>query len=191
MIDNLEQVKKKIFKERGQEQETNEVEKVQKINYLETAEPLPSKKADTDELIKEIHKQAVVKVITEDNEVKKNLLEKAKSTVINEFEALEQEKITKKQEHTYNANEEACKSYGIDKAVPLWQVKLMRAGHAFWFVIYFIVASVSIAPINVFFKGIKSFIKNTWLSLIFSIAAYLIITVLIPFLITYFTKLQK
>lgn len=158
-------------------------------DILETAEPLPSRN-NTDDLIKEIHKQAVVKVIKEDNEVKKNLLEKAKSTVINGFEALEQEKIAKKQEQTYNANEEACKSYGIDKAVPLWQVKMMRIGHAFWFIIYFIVASVSIAPINVFFKGIKSFIKSTWLSLLFAVLSYLIITVLMPFLITYFTSLK-
>lgn len=89
-------------------------------------------------------------------------------------------------------NSEACKNYGIDKAVPLWQIKIMKIGSAFWFMIYFIVATFTVAPIMVFFKGIKSFIKQTWLAVIFAIITYLIFAVVIPLLSVYvFPKIPK
>lgn len=140
---------------------------------------------DTSSLISELHKQAIATVVSNDSETKKHLLDKAKKSVKNEFEALEQESLNRKQQNTYNANEEACKNYGISKSVPLWQIQMMKIGSSFWFVIYFIIASFTIAPISVFFKGIKSFIKQTWLAIVFAILMYLIIGVAIPLLIKF------
>lgn len=139
----------------------------------------------TEEIVDNLHKQAIVDVVKNDVQVQEALMGNAKNSIINEFESKEQETIDKRQKATYNANEEACKNYGIDKAVPLWQIRMMKFGSSVWFVIYFIVASVTIAPVNVFFKGIKSFIKQTWLAIIFAIFMYLVITVGIPLIVKF------
>lgn len=144
------------------------------------------------QLLQAMQAQAMSKVVQEDEETRKMLLDSAKETVKNEFKGMEQKSLVKKQEATYDANSEACRNYGIDKAVPLWQIKIMKIGSAFWFMIYFIVATFTVAPIMVFFKGIKSFIKQTWLAVIFAIITYLIFAVVIPLLSVYvFPKIPK
>lgn len=159
-----------------------EPENIPKVSFFSKEKPKPEME-DTNKIVKEIHKQAVLKVVSEDKDVQNEILEKAKNAVKSEFDSIEQEAIGKRQQKTYDANEEACKNYGIDKAVPLWQIRMMRVGSNVWFVIYFIIATFTITPINIFFKGIKSFIKQTWLAIIFSVFTYLLITVGIPLII--------
>ncbi len=136
-----------------------------------------------DMLIDSIHKSAIVSEVKNNKEIQDKFIEQAKKTVTDELETLNQANQTKKQIITFKANKEACKLYGIDEHVPLWQIKLMKFGAGFWFIIYFIFASVTIAPVNMFFKGISSFIKNNILVFIFAILSYLLILIGIPFLI--------
>ncbi len=139
-------------------------------------------------LIESIHKSAIVSEVKNNKEIQSKFIEQAKKTVNDELETLNQVNQTKKQIVTFKANKEACKLYGIDEHVPLWQVKLMKIGSGFWFIIYFIFASLTIAPVNMFFKGINSFIKNNVLVFIFALLCYLIILLGIPTIINIFTK---
>lgn len=149
-------------------------------------------KKDTSEVIEKLQQEALLHAVKTDKATQEKLLDNAKKSAENEFYAMEQKTIAKKQEATYNANEEACRNYGIDKAVALWQIKLMKIGSAIWFILYFIIATFTIAPIMVFFKGIKSFIKQTWLAVIFALLLYLILSVVIPILSIYvFPKIPK
>lgn len=143
---------------------------------------------DPQAIIEEIHKAAILHQVRNDEETNQKFIEQAKKTVANELDTIDQDNISRRQKATYNANAEACKCYGIEDAVPLWQIRLMRAGHAVWFVIYWIFASVTICPVNVFVTGINAFIKRTWLSVLIAIIIYLSATVLVPILITFMKK---
>lgn len=132
-------------------------------------------KNDAQEIVGEIHKAAIVETVRGSEEVQKKVVEHAKRSIDNELEALDYENATRKQKVAYDANAEACRNYGIDNSVPTWQINLMKAGSGFWFVVYFIFASITIAPINVFFKGINAFIKNNIIVFIFAVIAYLLI----------------
>lgn len=146
---------------------------------------LDIKKEDsTETMISKLHQAAILAQVKNDDDTNRKFIEQAKKTVDNELDTLDKKNIVKRQEATYNANKEACKCYGIEDAVPLWQIRLMRIGHSIWFVIYWIFATITICPINVFVTGINAFIKRTWLSIIVALIIYLSFAVLIPLLIT-------
>jgi hypothetical protein len=144
----------------------------------------PRDKSEAQEIVGEIHKAAIVETVKSSEQVQKKVVEQAQKTIDNELESLEYENKTRKQKVAYDANKEACRNYGIDDSVPTWQVQLMKVGSGFWFVIYFLFATITIAPVNIFFKGINAFIKNNYIVFVFAILAYLIIVVGIPVLIT-------
>ena len=150
------------------------------IQYVENSE------SKSKSIVAELHDAAVVATVKNDVEVQKKFSDQAKKSVNTELNTIDQEIKTRQQSATYNANEEACKNYGIDKHVPLWQITLMKIGSGFWFVVYWIFASFTIAPLNVFFKGIKTFIKNSYVVFIFALIAYLAIVIGIPLLINFF-----
>jgi hypothetical protein len=153
----------------------------------EESKNLPGKSQDKNEaqeIVGEIHKAAIVETVKSSEEVQKKVVDQAKKSIENELEALEYENTTRKQRTAYDANKEACRNYGIDDSVPTWQVRLMKVGSGFWFVIYFLFASITIAPINIFFKGINAFIKNNYIVFIFAVIAYLLIVVGIPLIIS-------
>lgn len=149
---------------------------------------LPSQPVVEKSIVEKLHESAVATVVQTDEETKAELLDTAKQTLKTEFSTLSQQALNKKQKAIYDANKEACLDYGIEREVPMWQVRMMRVGSAMWFVIYFIIATVTIAPVNVFFKGIKSFIKRSWLAIAVSVLLYLFITIGMPLLIVLLKK---
>ena len=79
------------------------------------------------------------------------------------------------QESFYDANKEACDAFGIDKGVPTWQIKMMRVGHAVWFIVYYVVAFLTVAPITIFTKMFSHFIKRNWIALIIAVVIWALI----------------
>ena len=141
-----------------------------------------------EELLAEVHKAAIVAEVKNNDETKGKIMDQAKRTIDQSIQELDNKNNLKVQNAVYNANSEACRCYGIEDSVPVWQVKLMAAGHAVWFVIYFIFASVTFCPINVFVKGIKSFVKNAWLAVLFGVICYLVIVIGIPLILSLVKK---
>lgn len=137
-------------------------------------------------IVGSLHDHAVVETARTDETIQKKFKDQAQKSINTELDTIDQELKARAQVANYDANAEACKNYGIDKYAPVWQIKLMRFGSGFWFVIYWLFASVTIAPLNVFFKGIKAFIKNSYIVFIFALICYLLIVVGIPLLIKYF-----
>ena len=138
--------------------------------------------ASTEEIISDLHKAAILNQVKNDEDTNAKFIQQAKKTVDNELNTINEENKNKRQQATYNSNKEACRCYGIADAVPLWQVNLMKVGHSIWFVLYWIFATVTICPINVFMTGINAFIKKSWVSLIIALLIYLIFAVGIPLL---------
>lgn len=169
------------------DEKKNEIQSIlqrEQKNEIQKVEPPPADNESAD-LIREIHKEAIVQAVKSDDKFKDKFVQQAEKSIDNELESLNQENVKRRQKTTYDANEEACKNYGIDSDVPLWEIRFMKIGSGFWFIIYWIFASLTIAPVNIFFKGIKSFIKTGWLVLVFALIAYLLIVVGIPILITF------
>ena len=157
-------------------------EKKQEVNQTK-AKPAAS------ELVETMHTEAMIGVVIKEEEVREKVIDQARKSIDTELKTIKQKGIAREQDATYNANEEACKNYGIDKSVETWKITMMKIGSAFWFIIYYIIASVTIAPISVFARGLKTFIKQTWLVIIISILTYLFITIGIPLIIRYSREL--
>lgn len=136
-------------------------------------------------IVGSFHDAALVGIVKEDEQIQKKFKDQAKKSINTELGTIDQEIKKRYQTATYNANEEACNNYGIDKDVPLWQIKLMKLGSGFWFIVYWLFASVTIAPLSIFFKGLSAFIKTSWLVFIFALLCYLAI-IGIPILIAIF-----
>lgn len=149
------------------------------VNYNTSTIPQNS----TAEMIEKMHQAAILKQVQTDEETNKKFMDQAKKTVENQLDTIDKENVAHRQQATYSANREACRCYGIEEAVPLWQIRMMRFGHSIWFIIYWLFATVTICPINVFVTGINAFIKRTWLSIIIAILIYLIFAVALPILL--------
>ena len=141
--------------------------------------------SDAKSIVTHLHDSAVIKTVESDVNIQKKFVDQAHKSINTELSSIDQEIKARHQVATYNANEEACRNYGIDKHVPTWQIRLMKIGSGFWFIIYWLFASVTIAPLNVFFKGINSFIKNSYVVFIFALICYLAIVVGIPLIIKF------
>lgn len=152
-------------------------------NDIDDKNELPSINA-TEKLIEDIHRNAIITEVSNNKNIQDKFIEQAKKTVDNELNTLDQETIIRRQKTTYDANKEACLMYGVNDHVPLWQIKLMRLGTGFWFILYWIFSTLTIVPLNVFFKGIKTFIRNNFIVFLLSVICYLIIVVGIPLLIS-------
>lgn len=137
-----------------------------------------------EKLIGDLHKSAILSEVRNNKTIQDKFIEQAKKTVGNELDSINQENIFRRQKTTYDANKEACRIYGVDDHVPLWQVRIMKVGASFWFIIYWLFASFTIAPVNIFFKGINTFIKNNIIVFLFAILCYLIIIIGIPIFIS-------
>lgn len=197
--------KEKILEDMKQQQEqstalaetSNDVkERVGIIDFAHTGhgvevpmnDPAAPKKTGAAAIIDEVHKQAVVATVQNSENVRNRVLKQAEKSIDNELQSIDQENIKRLQATTYDANKDACSNYGINSDVPLWQIRLMKIGSAFWFIIYWIVATVLICPINVFCKGLKSFIKQSWLVIIVGVLLYLLVAVGVPFIVAVCSK---
>lgn len=154
-------------------------ESVQQFNTL--------KETTTKEMVNVLKTQTVANLITTDQEVIDNVTQNSKEEINDALETSSTESKTQKADAKFNSNKEACKVYGVDKTVPLWQQKLMVFGSSIWFVIYFVIATFTIAPIATFALKLKVIFKHLWLAIIFAILLYLFFAVGLPLIITHFS----
>jgi hypothetical protein len=136
-------------------------------------------------IVKELHDKAMLKKVMENPEIKERIFSVAENTIDNEIGIIGNTSKKRHQDSSYRLNQEACENYGVDESVPNWQQRMMVIGSSFWFVIYWIFASFSIAPVSVFNRGLKTFLKRNWITIPVAILCYLIIVVGVPLLIRY------
>lgn len=141
-----------------------------------------------EQILEEVHKAAIVAEVQNNDETKEKIMAQAQKTIDQSIQELDNKNNLKVQQAMYDANKEACRCYGIEDTVPTWEVRMMKVGHGVWFVIYFIFATLTFCPINVFVKGIKSFIKNAWLAVLVGVICYLVIVLGIPLILSYLKK---
>ena len=175
---------KKQEEETKQEQPKQEpvqmpAESVQQFNAL--------KEATTKDMVNVLKTQTVANLITTDQEVIDSVTQNSKDEISDALETSNTESKTQKAEAKFNSNKEACKVYGVEKTVPLWQQRLMVFGSSIWFVIYFIVATFTIAPIATFALKLNVIFKHLWVAILVAVLLYLFFAVGLPLIITHFS----
>lgn len=160
--------------------ETSDAEKT--VSVVMKAPVIDFNSEDQD-IVGVLHKTAIISEVKNDEGIRQQIVDQAHKTINQNILKIDSDNTTRVQQAIYDVNKEACNCYGIEQSVPTWEVKLMRGGHAVWFVVYWLFASLTICPVNVFIKGIRSFIKNSWLAVVISVMCYALITIGIPLLI--------
>jgi hypothetical protein len=172
-IENLVEMKLKvpdsIFNKSQKNQESNRAKEVTR----------------TERIVKELHDQGLIKYVEDDVEVQKKIMNQVEKSIDTELSKIHSKGTQQAQEAAYDANQEACKNFGVPAAVDEWKIKMMRWGSSIWFVIYYIIAMVTIVPISVFTRGIDTFLKRNWLSVLLSTIIWIFISVGLPLLIKY------
>lgn len=151
-------------------------EAVQEFNAL--------KGATTGETINALKNKEVMNLFKTDDEIKNKITESAKQDIQDNIEINNQDNKNKKAKKKFEGNKEACKIYGVEDTVPLWQQALMSIGSAFWFVIYFIVATLTIAPISTFTMKLNTIFKKMWVSIVLAVVIYVAVVLTLPILMT-------
>lgn len=177
------QTEPKVVEEEPQVEQTKQEntpivqdESVQQFNAL--------KSATTGEMVTALKNKEILNLFETDNDVKKEITESAKQDINDNIDINKQDTKNKKAKKKFEGNKEACKIYGVEDTVPLWQQALMSVGSAFWFVIYFIVATITIAPISTFTMKLNTIFKNMWVSIVLAVVIYVAVVLTLPILMT-------
>ena len=155
-------------------------ESVQQFNAL--------KNATTGEMVTALKNKEILNIFETDDDVKKEITESAKQDIHDNIDINKQDTKNKKAKKKFEGNKEACKIYGVEDTVPLWQQALMSVGSAFWFIIYFIVATVTIAPISTFTMKLNTIFKKMWVSIVLAVVIYVAVVLTLPILMSILGK---
>ena len=155
-------------------------EAVQEFNAL--------KGATTGETINALKNKEVMNLFKTNDEIKNKITESAKQDIQDNIDINNQDNKNKKAKKKFEGNKEACKIYGVEDTVPLWQQALMSIGSAFWFVIYFIVATLTIAPISTFTMKLNTIFKKLWVSIVLAVVIYVAVVLTLPILMSILGK---
>lgn len=140
------------------------------------------KHTEVSDVVKAFQNHKTMQLIQENEEIKSSVEESSRDVIKSTIEVVKNENKEKVTESHHNLNKTACDMYGFKTARPMWQQKLMVWGASFWFVIYFIIASITVCPLRVFFDVFKNIFKHAWLAGLVAGLIYLAITVGIPLL---------
>lgn len=137
------------------------------------------------DIVEKLYQQGMLATVKDNPDVQEKMLTKARESIELEVEKIISRGKKEAQDAAYDQSKDACKHYGIDDSVERWKIKLMVIGAGFWFIIWFIVSSITFTPISVFAEKINNFLKHYWLSLLIAIIVFGFIYIGIPLLIKY------
>ncbi len=130
---------------------------------------------DTVEVVQALQNREVLSVANTDNEVQDKLNANAKGIIETATDTIAKDTKLKNQHANFKVNEFACKIYGVNESCPVWQQRLMKIGAAFWFIIYWLFASITIVPVNTFLQMVGNIIRNNFCKWFLSLLFYAIL----------------
>lgn len=137
------------------------------------------KSTDTAEVVQALQNKEVVSMANTDEQVREKIKENAKEIISTHTDTIAKDTKRVNQEANFKVNQFACEIYGVDESCPIWQQKLMKMGSSFWFLIYWIIASVTIVPIHIFIKMLGKIVKKNFVSWLLAVLFYMIVVGLI------------
>lgn len=158
------------------------LKEVMKSAMLDVVDSSVTEEQVNDQTLKIIAKleQAGLLFQVENNKsIQKKVLLNAEEKLMNEILVSKNRQDKRLQDATYDANEFAANIYGIDSGRPKWQIMLARGGSNVFFMIWFIISSITFTPIMFFLTMIGVQVKNSPLKWFFTIMIYIGMLVLI------------
>lgn len=134
------------------------------------------------DVVRAVQNKKTMELAEKDETVRAQMEENAKRSIDDSMKVVTNESATKVNESHFDLHKTASKMYGFKEARPLWQQKMMVIGSAIWFIVYFIIASVTVCPISVFCDVFNNIFKKAWIAVVVSILTYLAIFAGIPLL---------
>lgn len=157
-------------------------EQEKEMQVVSFSEPTPPQTVH-ETTMNEIVGQAVIHQMGNES-TKQRVLKTADKVIGTEMSKIENKAEQGEKEAIFQNNKDACDLYGIDeKTVPKWVVQIAKKTQDFWYLIWLIIGSFTIAPIVFLGKKIKVIIKRTWIAMVFATIIYAAI-ILIPILTT-------
>jgi hypothetical protein len=143
-------------------------------------EPKPDKKA---ELVEAMFQEAVVHEVGNNEDLKNQVLDTAKTYTETKMQVIKTEVDTEYKKAVFDNNADACESYGFnEKTTPSWAVRFMKVGYSIMLAIYLFLASFTVMPVIFLAKKMAVGLKKTWIAVVFAIVIYLGI-VFVPLII--------
>ena len=132
------------------------------------------------DVVRAIQNKKTMELAERDESVIAQMDENAKQSIDDSMKVVANESATRVNKSHFDLHKTASKMYGFKEARPLWQQKMMVVGAAIWFIIYFLIATITVCPISVFCDVFNNIFKKAWIAVIVSILVYLAIFVGIP-----------
>lgn len=180
---NLDEELKKLQKQKEMQEQNATQDNFPSIKFRK--ENLVEKKPENDtakELVEGAFNQAIVHVVTTDENVQKKLLEGADKVVNNTVNAVTEKAELEDKEAHFNNKKGACECFGYnEKSTEKWAVSAMFWWHNIMTAIWVLIGSFTFAPVTFVAKKIKVIFKATWLSVALALIIYLAI-VFVPLL---------
>lgn len=156
---------------------------------VETFQELKGTRAT--DVVRAMQNKRAMEIAEGDEDVRRKIDESAKRVIDNSTQVVRNESEADVTHSHFILHKTAIQMYGFNEERPLWQQKMMQIGSAVWFVVYFIIASITVCPLSVFFDVFKNIFKRGWLAMIVTIIAYLCVVVGIPLLTSFGGKFYK
>lgn len=168
-MDEIEELKKKVEEKQSQE---IDIFKPKEQPVAEVKEPDKNQ-----QLVEGMFNQAILHEVTNNEELKENVLDAAKVYVDTEMQTIKTKVDTKNKEAVFDNNKDACESYGFnEKTTPKWAVGFMRWGYNVILAIWLFIGSFTFMPVIFVAKKISVGIKKTWLAGLIALLIYLGVT---------------
>jgi len=124
-------------------------------------------------IIAKLEQAGIIFQVENNRKLQKNVLLNAEEKLMNEIEVSKNRQSKRLQDATYEANEFAANIYGIDSGRPKWQLLLARSGANVFFMIWFVVSTLTFTPIMFFLGMIGVQVKSSPLKWVFTILIYM------------------
>lgn len=134
-------------------------------------------------IISKLEQAGILFQVENNKSLQKKVLLNAEEKLMNEIEVSKNKQSQRLQDATYKANEFAANIYGIDSGRPKWQLALARSGANIFFMIWFIISTITFTPIMFFLTMIGVQVKSSPLRWLFTILIYFALLIFFWFVI--------
>lgn len=128
---------------------------------------MPTDKITPSDVVEQIFNGAVVETVKNDDIVKKEILDGAKSAIRNKTNAIKDKTETEAKEAHFNNNKGACECFGFtETSTERWAVTMMSFWHRIMTAIWIVIGFVTYAPVTFIAHKVSVIIKKTWIAVL-------------------------
>jgi hypothetical protein len=185
-IDKLSQAFGQTMQKKSGKENGEMLKEVFKDALMDVADKTVTEEQVNEQTLKIISKleQAGILFQVETNKsIQKKVLLNAEEKLMNEIEVSKNKQEKRLQDASYAANEFAANIYGIDSGRPKWQLALARAGANVFFMIWYIISTLTFTPIMFFLTMVGVQVKSSPLKWVFTIMIYFSLVIFMFFIL--------